>query len=192
MSNQRGVGLDEQRRGITSAMISTELRNDVSDRFDTLSRGLDRLENELPAIPAKALGLTRATARRVNATASEVAGTISREFSRFGSTASSAVATSVGQTRSAAERTSSTARRTSNEAVGQTKAQVKRTGEAALSSATNLLDDATRAVEPDDGGKPASPDNWSKADLYERAQELDIEGRSTMSKQQLIGAIRNA
>lgn len=41
------------------------------------------------------------------------------------------------------------------------------------------------------GGKsPAYPD-WSKDDLYQRAQELDIEGRSSMSKDELIEALRN-
>lgn len=35
-------------------------------------------------------------------------------------------------------------------------------------------------------------ENWTKEELYERAQELDIDGRSQMSKPQLIRALRNA
>ncbi len=34
--------------------------------------------------------------------------------------------------------------------------------------------------------------NWSKDELYERAQELDIDGRSTMTKKQLVTALRSA
>lgn len=34
--------------------------------------------------------------------------------------------------------------------------------------------------------------NWSKDELYERAQELDIDGRSNMTKKQLITALRSA
>jgi hypothetical protein len=41
------------------------------------------------------------------------------------------------------------------------------------------------------GGFQPSYDEWSKEDLYERAKELGIEGRSDMSKDRLIEALRN-
>lgn len=41
------------------------------------------------------------------------------------------------------------------------------------------------------GGKSAPYEEWTKDDLYERAQEIDIEGRSDMSKDELIDALRN-
>jgi hypothetical protein len=41
------------------------------------------------------------------------------------------------------------------------------------------------------GGASPSYDEWTKEDLYERAKELDIEGRSDMSKAELIDALRN-
>jgi hypothetical protein len=40
------------------------------------------------------------------------------------------------------------------------------------------------------GGQPPYED-WTKDDLYERAQELEIEGRSEMDKDALIKALRN-
>lgn len=40
------------------------------------------------------------------------------------------------------------------------------------------------------GGAPAYED-WRKADLYERARGLGIEGRSSMSKAELIKALRS-
>ncbi|MGP1357204.1 DUF7218 family protein [Roseicyclus sp.] len=41
------------------------------------------------------------------------------------------------------------------------------------------------------GGESPSYEAWSKEDLYHRAQEIGIEGRSDMSKDELIEALRN-
>ena len=41
------------------------------------------------------------------------------------------------------------------------------------------------------GGKQPPYEEWTKDDLYERAQELDIDGRSDMTKDELIEALRN-
>jgi hypothetical protein len=41
------------------------------------------------------------------------------------------------------------------------------------------------------GGKASPYEEWSKDDLYERAKEIGIEGRSDMSKDELIEALRN-
>jgi hypothetical protein len=41
------------------------------------------------------------------------------------------------------------------------------------------------------GGKNGSYDDWSKRDLVRRAGEIGIRGRSTMSKAQLIKALRD-
>lgn len=40
------------------------------------------------------------------------------------------------------------------------------------------------------GGRAAPYEEWTKDALYERAQELDIEGRSKMRKGELIKALR--
>ena len=171
-------------------MDTIDINTEISRRFDELTHRLDQLEAQLPPIPSRALALSRATIHRVNTTAADVAKDVGRQLGHFSSTANTAFATTVGQARSAVERTTETARRTSKETVGQARAQGKRTASAAQSSATALLDDATRAIQPDDDGRPASLDDWSKTDLYERAQELDIEGRSSMSKRQLVSALR--
>ena len=42
------------------------------------------------------------------------------------------------------------------------------------------------------GGKQPPYEEWTKDDLYDRAQELDIEGRSDMTKDELIEALRSA
>lgn len=41
------------------------------------------------------------------------------------------------------------------------------------------------------GGKADAYEDWTKDELYERAQELDVEGRSEMTKDELIEALRD-
>lgn len=41
------------------------------------------------------------------------------------------------------------------------------------------------------GGKSPSYDDWSKDELVKRAREIGIKGRSSMSKKELINALRN-
>ncbi|MGS4887462.1 DUF7218 family protein [Roseibium sp. MB-4] len=41
------------------------------------------------------------------------------------------------------------------------------------------------------GGSQPPYEDWTKEELYERARELEIEGRSEMSKDELIGALRD-
>ncbi len=41
------------------------------------------------------------------------------------------------------------------------------------------------------GGKSPSYDDWSKQDLIKRAREIGIKGRPTMSKSELVKALRN-
>lgn len=68
----------------------------------------------------------------------------------------------------------------------------------------DLIGDPATAWQPTEPAKPAEPDkpaapsgpevseSSSKAELYEIAQDLDIEGRSKMTKTELLAAIRNA
>jgi hypothetical protein len=41
------------------------------------------------------------------------------------------------------------------------------------------------------GGKSAKYEDWSKDELYEKAREVGISGRSEMSKNELIESLRN-
>lgn len=41
------------------------------------------------------------------------------------------------------------------------------------------------------GGQSPQYEEWTKDELYERAQEIGIEGRSEMTKKELIKALRN-
>jgi hypothetical protein len=41
------------------------------------------------------------------------------------------------------------------------------------------------------GGSSAPYEEWTKDELYDRAKEIDIEGRSDMTKDELIDALRD-
>ena len=41
------------------------------------------------------------------------------------------------------------------------------------------------------GGKSPAYEDWTKGELYQRAKELDVDRRSSMSKGELIDALRD-
>jgi hypothetical protein len=49
----------------------------------------------------------------------------------------------------------------------------------------------SRKAAGERGGKSGSYEDWSKDDLEKRAGEIGIEGRSKMSKDELVDALRN-
>ncbi|WCZ32034.1 DUF7218 family protein [Corynebacterium massiliense] len=55
----------------------------------------------------------------------------------------------------------------------------------------NAAANSSRKEVGEKGGSAESYDEWTKDELYERAQELDIDGRSEMSKDELITALRD-
>ncbi len=51
---------------------------------------------------------------------------------------------------------------------------------------------ANKDMHPSEKGGKAPPyEDWTKDDLYARAQEIGIDGRSDMTKDELIDALRN-
>ncbi|MEZ0448344.1 DUF7218 family protein [Cellulomonas sp. ICMP 17802] len=50
---------------------------------------------------------------------------------------------------------------------------------------------SSRRAVASTGGRSGSYDDWTLAQLRKRASELDIEGRSSMSKAELVDALRH-
>ena len=55
----------------------------------------------------------------------------------------------------------------------------------------NAAANSSRSAVGRKGGKAGSYEDWSKEELLERAREIDIDGRSSMNKSELIDALRN-
>ena len=55
----------------------------------------------------------------------------------------------------------------------------------------NAAANSSRSSVGRKGGKSGDYDDWTKDDLLKRAREIGIEGRSSMSKAQLVNALRN-
>jgi hypothetical protein len=71
--------------------------------------------------------------------------------------------------------------------------KLRESGESKEKSAriANAAANSSRSSVGKKGGKSPSYDEWSKQDLLKRAREIGIDGRSKMTKQQLIKALRD-
>jgi hypothetical protein len=70
---------------------------------------------------------------------------------------------------------------------------LRRKGESKEKAAriANASANTSRSSTGRKGGTSRSYDDWSKTDLVNRAREIGIEGRSRMSKAELVKALRN-
>ena len=75
----------------------------------------------------------------------------------------------------------------------QTYQALRREGNSEEKSAriANAAAGSSRSKVGRKGGKSPSYSDWSKEDLVKRARELGVKGRSTMTKAQLIDALRH-
>jgi cell division septum initiation protein DivIVA len=176
--------------------LNETISRTVTQTNASVNERLDDLERQLPSIPSKMLGLTRAVTDRAGAAfcgaataMTRPATAVKREGESVARSTNVAARTTVGQARSATERTVDAVGANTREVVGQARAQTGRVADQAQDSVEQLLDDATAAVETDK--RPARLEDLTKAELYERAQARDISGRATMSKPQLIRALRS-
>jgi hypothetical protein len=71
--------------------------------------------------------------------------------------------------------------------------ELRKKGESKEKSAriANAAASSSKTAVGRKGGKSPSYADWSKQDLVKRAREIGIKGRSTMSKAELVKALRN-
>jgi hypothetical protein len=62
---------------------------------------------------------------------------------------------------------------------------------ASKEKAARIANAGSRSETGSKGGHAGSYDDWTKEDLEKRAAEIGIDGRSNMSKDELIDALRN-
>ena len=155
----------------------------------TMTAQLDRIENNLPTIPARVVHLQRTVAGAAYDQIIEAMETMLAATRTVVNTARVSGRTVTGQTRAAGSDVITTAKRNVKQVAGQTKAQSRRVATTAQREVTGVIDAAIDAVDPTPGaGTPY--EQWTKAELLERANQLKLEGRYTMNKQQLITALR--
>lgn len=76
---------------------------------------------------------------------------------------------------------------------GEVEDRVEAKAGAAADKVVKAADAGVAETSRTGASRPSGPyENWTKEELYERAQELDIDGRSSMSKNELVKALRSA
>ena len=161
-----------------------------------MTSALDEIEERLPSLPASVLRLERSLAGRTYDVVAAAVGDVRSSVDTVSKRADHAARTLIGTARHSASTTFETARRGVKTTSGQVGAQAGAVGSTLTSEITNIHDDAVDAVDSavrtldPDHDATTGYDRWTRADLYEKATELDIEGRSSMSKSELITAIR--
>ena len=157
----------------------------------TLTARLDAFEASLPAIPARLVRLQRAIAGCTYDRSAAAVGAFAGSTKTFLDTARISGKTVTGQARAAVDDVTTTVRTNAKTVAGQASAQGAKVSKTAAAETTKLLDDAIEAVE-DEPGSGTPYEQWTKAELVERAKELSIAGPTRMSKAELIRALRAA
>ncbi len=152
---------------------------------DTVQARLDEIESALPPLPARVLRFQRTladdTCQRVNAALEAV----TEAVKRFLETAAEAGRTFTDQARATGGDAATTIIDRVRSVLEQAQAQGRQV-------ADNVVDTASGLVGDDKPGTGTPYEDWTKAELVERAKELSIVGPTRMSKAELIAALRAA
>ena len=162
-----------------------------------ITERLDELEANLPAVPARVVRLQRAIAGAACDQTAAVATAVATSTRTVLDAARISGRTVTGQARAAADDVVSSARGGARQVTGQARAQGRRIAGTASRETTQLLDSAIDTVEDVDAtvagpGAGTPYEEWTKAQLLERARQLDVEGAYKLNKRQLVKALRSA
>lgn len=191
--------LTEQADGVdcTVADAYDTITRTVAERSDALNeqftQRLVELEARMPELPKKVAAYNRAVADRAFGQARRGNEMVVDAFRPVVRVADHGVRTVVGTTKWAIDQTAQTATTGVKTVVGQAQAQVKRTAGTLGDQTADLVDEATeRVVTAERTASRTALRSMTKAELYEIAQDLDIDGRAAMTKAQLVTAITKA
>lgn len=148
---------------------------------------LDEIEAKLPPLAANVLSVNRAIAARTQRDLSRLGTMLADSAGAIASAAAVGIKTVGGTASWATERATSAAATGARQTIGQAKAQTKLT----VDTASEELDELAEDIDPAVASVPAAGDlqTLTKAELYDRAQDRDIDGRSAMSKAELVAAL---
>ena len=166
--------------------VATSIIDELSGRLDTV---LGTIGTAGRTTSGQASSVAERTSTSARDGASEVTGQARSAARRTVKAATDGARQVAGQARSASRRSATTLDDGVAEVSGQARAQSSKIADAVDDEAQGLLDDATDAADPDTR-KVASFDDLTKAELYSKAQDRDLEGRASMSKSELVAALR--
>ncbi len=173
--------------------VTSSVSERVNSFNDAIVERLERVEQNMPELPKKVFAYNRVVAERMIAQSRRNNDLVIESFRPVVKMADSGVRTVVGTTKWAVEQTAGTAITGVKTIVGQTRAQVKRTATTLNDQTVDFVEEATdRVVAAEKSVERAALKSMTKAELYQMAQDIDIEGRADMNKSQLIAAINDA
>lgn len=154
-----------------------------------LSGRLDEIEARLPTIPARVMRLQRTVAGAVYDQSAIALNAVIESVKVSLKTARDAGATVVGQARAAGDDVLTSARTGVATVAGQARAQGRAVADRIEAETTSLVDAAIDAVD-DQPGSGTPYEQWTKAELVERAREVGVPSPTTLNKAGLIKALR--
>ncbi len=176
----------------------------------TFDHYLDQLETQLPPLPAAALRVQRRIGKRVASIMCDVATTVQGSARTAADETAESASTIMGTARSARDdvvdtvavggrRVAGQARAESAQAIEAIEVEAERAAESGRAEMSDLRDDAIDAldavqiaIDPDLTATTEAYEDLTKQELYDRAARMEIAGRSSMNKAELIEAIRAA
>jgi len=156
-----------------------------------LSGQLDLVEQALPPVPSRVLRLQREFAAFTYERLSAILGTVADATRTVAEVTRVSARTTAGQGSAALADVAKTARADAKQVAGQARAQTRRVATEAASETIGLLDAGVDALD-DRPGSGTPYEQWTKADLLERARERGVSGGNRMTKAELIDALRGA
>ena len=177
--------------------FTTELSANINERIDSINARLDEVEQGLPAVPKAALRLNRAVTERVLDGNRRTAGMVSEAFENVSDVATKTYKSFVASSPVDIDGMVSTATKFAEDTVDFATTNFKQVagsfGVAFDTAETEVAKKVTKAAKTVEASEVRAEkvdlNKKTKAELYEIAKDVDLDGRATMSKGELVKAL---